>query len=299
MLALLRVPSRHTKFSKSILNFASTIPYASRMKKMLHSVSVLFVSMLLSSCFEMSSVVTVNKDGSGTVEETTLVSAQIKAMMGSMANAPKGEGGSAEMKMDILPTKEKAAAKAAKMGEGVTLKSQEDIKSPDGREGVKVVYAFKDVTKLKYEPGDMKDKAEDGKPSITFGYAGDTLTINLPQDKPKATDAPKEKAPSTQMPKDIEAQMAMMKPMFAGMRMSFKVKGGSGIASTDASHLEGDTVTIMEMNFDKLLEKPEGMKKFAEMSENKDMTPTEAAEAFKGLDGIKIETKEKITVKLK
>ncbi len=270
------------------------------MKKMLHSVSVLFVSMLLSSCFEMNSVVTVNKDGSGTVEETTLVSAQIKAMMGSMANAPKGEGSSGEMKMDILPTKEKAAAKAAKMGEGVTLKSQEDIKSPDGREGVKVVYAFKDVTKLKYEPGDMKEKAEDGKPAITFGYAGDTLTINLPQDA-KASDAAKKDAAkaAAQMPKDIEAQMAMMKPMFAGMRMSFKVKGGTGIASTDATHLEGDTITIMEMNFDKLLEKPEGMKKFAEMSGNKDMTPTEAAEAFKGLDGIKIETKEKVTVKLK
>lgn len=269
------------------------------MKKMLHSVSVLFVSMLLSSCFEMSSVVTVNKDGSGTVEETTLVSAQIKAMMGSMGNAPKEEGSSGQMKMDILPTKEKATLKAAKMGEGVTLKSQEEVKSPDGREGVKVVYAFKDVTKLKYEPGDMKDKAEGGKESITFGFSGDTLTINLPHDS-KASEAAKE-APkaAAQMPKDIEAQMAMMKPMFAGMRMSFKVKGGSGIASTDASHLEGDSITIMEMNFDKLLEKPEGMKKFAEMSENKDMSPTEAAEVFKGLDGIKIETKEKVTVKLK
>lgn len=267
------------------------------MNKILNAVSVLVVSMLLSSCFEMSSIVTVNKDGSGTVEETTLVSAQIKAMMGSLGDASKKDGSSGQMKMDILPTKEKAALKAAKMGEGVTLKSQEEIKSPDGREGVKVVYVFTDIRKLKYEPGDMKDKSEGGKGAITFGYESDILTINLPKmDKP--SEELKEKA-KAQMPKDIEAQMTMMKPMFAGMRMSFKLKAGSGVASTDASHVDGDTITLMEMNFDKLLEKPEGMKKFAEMSERKDMSPSEAAEAFKGLDGIKIETKEKVTVKLK
>ncbi len=270
----------------------------SPMKKILNTVSVLVVSMLLSSCFEMSSVVTVNKDGSGTVEETTLVSSQIKAMMGSMGDASKKDGSSGQMKMDILPTKEKATLKAAKMGEGVTLKSQEEIKSPDGREGVKVVYAFTDVRKLKYEPGDMKDKVEGGKSAISFGFEGDTLTINASHDTKPKTEA-KEKSPAAPMPKDIEAQMAMMKPMFAGMRMSFKIKGGSGIASTDATHVEGDTITMMEMNFDKLLEKPEGMKKFAEMSEKKDMSPSEAAEIFKGLDGIKIETKEKITIKLK
>ncbi|WP_050027867.1 hypothetical protein [Verrucomicrobium sp. BvORR034] len=259
------------------------------MKKFFRLLGALTASLFLASCFELSSVVTVNKDGSGVVEETTLVSAQLKAMMAAGAGAQGGEGGP---KMDILPTKEKAGEKAAKLGDGVTLKAYEEIKSPDGREGVKLTYAFTDVRKLKYAPGDVKD----GEKSITFGLEGDTLTVNLPQDKPKEADP---NAPKPEVPKDLEAQMAMMKPMFAGMRFHFAFKSASGIASTDATHVSGDTVTLMEMNMDKLLEKPEGFKKFAELMDKKDMTPQQAAEEFKGFDGIKIEGKEKLTIKLK
>lgn len=262
------------------------------MKKFLHLVGAVAASLMLASCFELSSVVTINKDGSGVVEETTLVSAQLKAMMAAGAAQGGGEGAP---KMDILPTKEKAQEKAASLGEGVTLKSYEEIKSPDGREGVKVSYSFSDVRKLSYSPGDAKP--ESGKP-ISFALEGDTLTVNLPQDKPSGEKS-EEPKPKTELPQDLEAQMAMMRPMFAGMRFNFAFKAANGIASSDASHVSGDTVTLMEMNFDKLLEKPEGFKKFSELMDNNDMTPAEAAEAFKGFEGIKIEPKEKITIKLK
>ena len=260
------------------------------MRKFFSTACALAASLLLASCFELSSVITVNKDGSGIVEESTLVSAQLKAMMA--AGAQGGEGGSG--KPEILPSKEKATEKASKLGEGVTLKSFEEISSPDGRVGVKAVYAFSDVSKLKYQPGDVK--ADSTKPGMTFSLKGDTLTVDLPADKPKEQDP---NAPKPELPKDMEAQMAMMKPMFAGMKFSFALKGANGIASSDASHVSGDTVTILEMNFDKLLEKPEGFKKFTEMMDKKDQTPQQAAEAFKGFDGVKIEGKEKITVQLK
>lgn len=258
------------------------------MKKFLPFVGAIAAVFFLSSCFELDSIVKVNKDGSGVVEESTLVSAQLKAMMAA------GAQGGGEAKMDILPTKEKATEKAATLGEGVTLKSYEEIKTPDGREGVKITYAFTNVRTLKYTPGDGKSDAD--KSSITFGLEGDTLTVNLPQEKAKSDAGDKPKA---ELPQDIEAQMAMMKPMFAGMRFHFGLASSTGIASTDATHSDGNTVTLMEMNFDKLLEKPEGFKKFAEMMEKKDMTPQQAAEEFKGFDGIKIEGKEKITLKLK
>ena len=44
----------------------------------------------------------------------------------------------------------------------------------------------------------------------------------------------------------------MLKPMFAGMRMVFKVKSASGIASTDATFVEGDTVTLMDLQMPKM-----------------------------------------------
>ncbi len=264
------------------------------MKRFITSVSALAATLLLSACFEMSSVVTVNKNGTGTIEETALVGAQLKAMMASMPADAGGQGGP-NMK-DILPDKAKAEERAKKLGEGVTVKSHEPVKMPDGREGVKVTYAVADINKLNYQPFDAKGGEGGESKPITFALKGDTLNVSLPPDKPKEKSAPeKPKMPAEQM----QAQMAMMKPMFAGMRMAVQIKGGSGIASSDASNLSGDTVTIMDIQFDKLMEKPEVFGKFMETADDKDMSPAKAAEQFKGVDGIKVEGKEKIMIKLK
>ncbi len=262
------------------------------MRKFLTSIGAAAVTLLLSSCFELSAVLTINKDGSGTVEETTLMSAQMKAMMGS---APKSAEGGGDMNMSLLPTKEKAAEKAKKMGDGVTVKSLEEIKAPDGREGAKVIYAFKDVNKLSYEPGDMKEEKKDQ----AFAFSGGTLTITQNHDKKAAKPEVKDDAAPKPTPEQMEQQMAMMKPMMAGMKMSFKIKAADGIASTDATNVDGNTITLMDINFDKVLATPDGMKKFAATADNKDMSPADAAEALKGVDGVKIEAKEKVTVKLK
>jgi hypothetical protein len=264
------------------------------MKRMIAYVGAIAASLLLSACFEMSAVVTVNKDGTATIEETALLGAQLKAMMASMPADGGGQGGP-NIK-DLVPDKAKAEERAKKLGEGVTVKSHEAVKAPDGREGVKVTYAVADVSKLKFHPFESKKQGgEEGTP-ITFTNNGGTVTVNLPQDKPKGGEkVEKPKIPAEQM----QAQMAMMKPMFAGMRMSIVVKGGSGIASSDATNLSGDTVTIMDIQFDKIMEKPEVFTKFMETSDDKDMTPAKAAEMFKGVEGIKVEGKEKITLKLK
>ncbi len=262
------------------------------MRKFLTSIGAVAVTLLLSSCFELGAVLVINKDGSGVVEESMLMSAQMKAMMGS---APKGAEGGGEMNMNLLTTKEKATEKATKMGEGVTVKSYEEIKSPDGREGVKITYAFKDVNKLKYEPGDMKEEKKDQ----SFAFSDGTLTITQKHDKKEAKPEAKDDAAPKPTAEQMEQQMAMMKPMMAGMKMSFKVKAANGIASTDATNVDGNTVTLMDINFDKVLATPDGMKKFAATADNKDMSPADAAEALKGVDGVKIEAKEKVTVKLK
>lgn len=264
------------------------------MKRYIASVGALTATLLLSACFEMSSVVTVNKNGTGAIDETVLVGAQLKAMMASMPADAGGQGGP-NMK-DLVPDKAKAEERAMKLGEGVTVKSHEPVTMPDGREGVKVTYAVADINKLKYQPFDSKGgEGAESKP-ITFALSGDTLKVSMPPDKPKDKSVPeKPKIPAEQM----HAQLAMMKPMFAGMRMAVQIKGGSGIASSDASNLSSDTVTIMDIQFDKIMEKPEVFGKFMETADDKSLTPAQVAEQFKGVDGIKVEGKEKITIKLK
>lgn len=261
------------------------------MKRFIAYVGAVAAAMLLSACMEMTSVVTVNKDGTGSIEETALIGAQVKAMLGAQGDGAQGGPGI----KDMVPDKAKAEERAKKLGEGVTVKSHEPVKLADGREGVKVTYAVADISKLKYEPFDSKGKEDSGNSPITFSVSGGTVNVSLPPDKPKEKKADKPKLP----PEQMQAQMAMMKPMFAGMRMTMQIKGGSGIASSDATNVSGDVVTIMDIQFDKIMDKPEAFAKFMETADDKDMTPAMAAELFKGVEGFKIEGKEKITIKLK
>jgi hypothetical protein len=242
----------------------------------------------------MTSVITANKDGSAIVEETVLVSAQMKAMM-SAAAASGGEQGGPNMK-DLLPDQAKAEARAKKLGDGVTVKSREEVKTPDGKEGVKVTYAVPKIANLKYEPFNSDSKeGKDSKP-ITFKLDGSKLSVNLPPDNNKdEKPAEKPKVPKEQM----QAQLAMMKPMFAGMRVNFQIKGANGIAGSDASHLKDGAVTIMDIQFDKIMENQDTFMKVMESADDKSMTPAKVAQQFKDVDGLKIEGKEAISIDLK
>jgi hypothetical protein len=256
----------------------------------------------LSSCVELASLITVNKDGTGTIEETVLLSAQLKAMVASMPPGAGDSGGNPAASLgSLVPDKKKAEENAQKYGEGVTVKSVEDVTLPDGRGGAKVTYDFTDISKLKYQPGSAEAEKQGAEQDpVTFGFAGGELTINIPQGK-KGEALEKPDAEQLKKMQEIDpAQMAMMKPMFTGMRMSFVIKAGSGIASTDASHQDGDTVTILDMQVEKLLENPENFKKLASIMESQsEPDPKKLAEQFKDVDGVKVEGKEKVSIKLK
>jgi hypothetical protein len=267
------------------------------MKPLLRAVIAVAAALSLSACLEMNSVVTVNKNGTATIEETALVGAQLKAMLGSLGAqaGPDGQPNPAAGLKDMVPDKAKAEERAKELGEGVTVQSHQEVTTPDGKSGVKVTYAVADINKVKYAPFNAKDTNSGESAKMTFALAGDTLTITQPADAQKAQ-APAEKP---QIPKEqMQAQMAMMKPMFAGMRMSMQVKGGAGIASSDATHVDGDTVTLMDVQIDKIMDKPDVFAKFMESSE-KNPTQAEVAEMFKGVDGIKVEGKKAVSIKLK
>lgn len=272
------------------------------MKTTLNFLCAGLLALLTSSCLEHSATIRLNKDGSGTITEETVFSAEASAMMAQMP--PGGNG----PKFD---DPKKAAAAATKMGEGVTVEKVEKI-DKDGRVGGRVVYKFKDINKVKFTygeamsdagkdmgppgaPGDAPDAPGD-KPAnkpITFKYEGGVLTLVNPEPEAGA----KKPAEGGDAPEEIDPQsMAMMQGVFKDMKMSLKVEIADGIAETNASHVEGNTVTLMDMAFGKLLANPEHMKKLNAMQ---DSSPAEAAAAFKDVDGFKIETKDTVTVKVK
>ncbi|WP_367870287.1 hypothetical protein [Luteolibacter sp. Populi] len=265
------------------------------MKKVLGLISMALLALLTTSCFEQKAVIRLNKDGSGTITETTLLSAEASAMLDSI---PAGAGG--EDPLSKMADKEQAAANAKKIGEGVEVVKSAKI-DKDGKKGVEVVYSFKDINKVSFTMGgSMAESAKAMNPAaaaketeqkpVTFKYADGVLTLANPPNKPveKPADAPK--------PEIGPQELEMAKGMFKDMRMSFKVEFADGLAETNASHVEGNTITIADIQFAKLMEDPEKLKKLMELN---DEGPAAAAALFKDTPGIKVESKEELTVKLK
>ncbi|MBK8041011.1 MAG: hypothetical protein IPK22_28335 [Verrucomicrobiaceae bacterium] len=250
----------------------------------------------LASCLEIKSTVIVSKDGSAIVEETALLGAQLAAMMAQGG----GAGGPGEQLKGLIMDKEQAEKRAKDLGEGVTVKSIEEVKSPDGKSGTKVTFAVADIRKMTYKPN-TPDKEEGGEKKeddkMTFALEGSTLTITNPQADKKSESGDKPKKSAEEIAQ-MKAQVGMMKPMFAGMRVSIEVKAASGIASTDASHREGEGITYLDVQFDKLLNNIDA---FAEVMESGDsgLTMAEAAKKFEKVEGLKIEGKKVVKVELK
>lgn len=286
------------------------------MKKILLTIAPLAAAFALTGCFQSETTVHIKADGSGTIVEETTLGAQMSAMLGGFAGLGGGDADQpAKDPLDDMFGADKAKEKAAKMGEGVTVEKVEKI-DKDGKKGAKVTYKFADINKVKVNPdeatsgmdqglgGDAGAKVEEAKKKskpIEFQLADGKLAITMPRpDLDKAAKEGEAEKPAEEAAKPDPAEQAqaeqMMKAMFADMKVAIRVVVEPGIAESDATHVDGNSITLMEMNFGELMTNPDGMKVMEKM-EGKE--PEEIAELVKGLKGVKMETKEKVTVKLK
>ena len=271
------------------------------MKRILLPCLSLLAALALPGCLQQATTLHLNKDGSGTLVEETTFGAQMVAMLGQFA----GIGGDkAKDPIKELASPDKAKARAAALGEGVTVEKVEAIEV-NGNKGARATYRFADINKLQLSvsgglqeampkmPGAPEADKPKEKPT-TFKYAAGVLTITNPdQDKPEAAAAAKpEGAPEL----GDEAQQAMMKQVMGDMKMSLKVVIEPGIASTDATHVNGNTVTLMDMDMGKLMDNPEVFKTLGNMDQN---NRAQAMAALKNIKGVKVETQKTITIKVK
>lgn len=280
------------------------------MKRLLLAATSALIALALPGCLQNETTIHLNKDGSGTLIDETLLGAQMLAMMDQML-AGFGGGGADKPKED--PTKQmfsedKAKKRAAELGEGVTFVKSEPLEK-NGAKGARTTYAFKDINKLKVSTGDsMQNMSKMGpmgeapapaakkQEPIGFAFANGKLTIKMPEpEKPAAPEAPAAEGPGKPDMDTPEAQ-AMMKQMMGDMKMSLKIVCDSGIAETNASNKDGNTITLFEMDMGKLMENPETFKKLSSVDQK---DPAAAMEAMKNIKGVKVETKKEVTVTVK
>jgi hypothetical protein len=248
----------------------------------------------LTGCLQDEKIVKVKPDGSGTLEETVTMSKETIAMMEGMGNMG-GPDAKKDAKKPYEPDEAKLKAVAEKMGTGVTFVSAKLVDTEKGK-GFTAIYAFKDINTLKLgqspdlgEAGAMKVESKED--PITFKFTkGSPAELKVSMPSPKGKDP---KAPA-QPEGQEEMAMQMMKQVFKDMKMTIAVEVAGTIKETNAEYKNGSRVTLLEVDFNKLLADPE---KFKKLAKENPQSLQESKALLKGVEGIKMEATPEVSIK--
>lgn len=251
---------------------------------------------LLCGCMDANTVVFVRKDGSGTVTETIMIRESLAPWTGTNQAA-----------FTVAGNKARLADRASLMGQNVFLLSAEEV-HVNGMIGLKAVYAFKDVRSLTVDMqpdvsllGKLGPVQTDKRRPVTFGFGakGDSLLINVPKtgvneavtSLPRPSNVPRNLAPE---------QRAVVRTMFAGFKIKLCIRIEGAIATTNASFIERgerNTVLLLDLDIEKLLEDDRIMDKLLAMGRIDDMDT--ARRKLAGLPDMRIEPADRIEIGFK
>jgi len=255
--------------------------------------AITLAAVLSTGCIRSATLIKVKADGSGTVEQTMLVN------LGLMKGMFAGLGGAQGASQQTPGTVNEADLRrtAERMGEGVTFVSATPLKETDGFEGSKAIFAFTDVTKLRVDQdpnlsgsttGGISTPPKSSNP-VTFGFqkadGGGTLTVTL-NDKPGSGAGAK---PGGQGGPDMDnpQMLDMIKSMFKGFRIGIDIEVAGKILKTNADHVAGSRVTLLEMDLEALLQDEAKLKEVQKVL-GPDASITELKPYLKDVKGLKV-----------
>lgn len=274
------------------------------MKKIMVRFVAMLVACGLVGCFQADQVVTLLPNGSGTIEETFMISRKIAESMaaftGGMSDQPGfADNNTAKTNGQSFFKDDEIKKRAEGYGQGVKLVNMERIANKQF-EGYKAVYSFRDINKLRLDqenPGMPKQsgKENDTKPKATgFVFTpGKTATLLVKQQK-KNVSAGEAAAESAVPAKESSAEeLAMVRQMFDGLRISTKLVIKGRIVDSNATHRTDSTITLVELDFGKLLDKPELLAKMAAAQPGDQAA---AMEMIKNFPGMKVDMNDELRV---
>ncbi|HYB96467.1 MAG TPA: hypothetical protein VEC39_15955 [Vicinamibacterales bacterium] len=224
--------------------------------RLIRLLGVLFAAFSVTACLNSTTLVKLKPDGSGTVEQTTLVNvAALKGVMG--AGPAQANQGPMMNKADLERT-------AQRMGKGVRLVSAEPIKGANGFEGTKAIFSFDDINQVQISQdpnlsGSTDNMMAAGKTEdpvkfkLTRGGTTSTLTIEF-ADRPVGDAKPSSGAAAGEMPDLTNPMiMSMIKTMFNGFKVNIDLEVVGSIVKTNAEYVSGPRITLLEMDMAALL----------------------------------------------
>jgi hypothetical protein len=285
-------------------------------------------ALVLTGCLEESTVIKVNKDGSGVIHERHYSGAEDAISLPGLSSDDDAK--EKEQKKPKMPSEDALRNYAATLGEGVTFKSVKPGTNKKGWGGYEIIYEFEDINKVRYLKNTPKPESDEGEEeedqdkkdgddkknnemTVTFSMKDGKLAVMLESDdfekeSPAQTPAQAPDSPTIDpyadttgpAPAQIGLSPAfdegMMKAMTKGMRMGLFLQIEGEITDTNAAHRKGNLITLYSVDLGKLFENEGGMAAMNQF-ENADRATFESpAQQFDGLD---IDLQEPIEIEFK
>ena len=257
----------------------------------MRAVLVALLAVPLAGCFQSSTVIHVKADGSGTIEQRTLLTENAMDQLRTLAILG---GGSAD---SIDPTSEaQAKALAASIGPGVTYVSSMPL-TVEKYQGRETLYAFSDITQLRVSeepslPGNVKlpVAAAGSTPPIAFALdrkpdGNSVLRILVPSPAIFPTGPNGETQPPTLQ------QITMVKQLLAGARLTVVMEPDGRLVQTSSPFVDGNRVTLIDVDIDRASSDPDLAKKLQSITR-----PEDAKAAINSIPGLKITLDSEITI---
>ena len=244
------------------------------------------------ACFQMTTVLKVNSDGSGTIDHRMVYTKAALAQLKSFSAL----GGNRAGATDPL-SEQQARDMTASIGPGVTYTSSELVTTPLGQ-GRDAIYTFTDVSTLRIStqpaaPGGIAIKTQgfstqpSASQSITFSMTHEAngnavLHIHVPE--PNYLDffgSPQ-----------AAGQIGMIKTMLAGARVLLAAEPAGALVRTSSPFVEGQRVTLLDIDLDTVMADDTLLPRIQAVA----ASPAEARAVLMSAKGLKINLDPEITI---
>jgi hypothetical protein len=263
-----------------------------------------FAAATVSGCIQSSTLIKLKPDGSGTVEQTMTMNADAIAQLSALAamsdDKTKDKKPGAKGSIDDIFSDAEARAAVSKLGQGVTFVSSQKIDTPE-RKGLKAIYAFTDISTLQLSEMNMPAQAEGGAsaagpkdPPMTFAFkqlAGGNALLTILQPGIDKAMANGQSKPDTDADSKMAAQgLEMAKAFLKGLKIDVAIQVPR-VVKTNSTYVDGGTVTLLSMDFDRVLADPAALER---MNKAKSLADTKAL--LKDVKGIKVNLEPQVTI---
>ncbi len=243
------------------------------MKRFVVCFSIFFSILIFNGCLEFHTLVKVNPDGSGTIEEKFLMSKAVAKMIASLSESFSSDSIQKREPLTLFDEDE-IKADTAKLGKNVKYVSGRKL-SENGQEGFRAVYNFKDLNDLhiNQNPNSQIPLDESGKvDSVDKEYVNfqfipgepAKIIIHLAQNKNDTSSFNFRNQFSDSTTFSDSTMYNEVVKMMTDLKISLDLKLNGKIVNTNASYVQDSTITLFNIDFNEMLKDPQKAERIQE-----------------------------------